>query len=168
MFLISINSLSDDNKQAAFFSKNYYIKIIYNNQIRVTTTKLKGNNPVWGESFMFNIDIETDNFIVQIIEINSTHEQVILKEYNIKVNYEAMRDCSKDILNFTMGNIYYDVNLKLKKLLYDFKNIKENLETLTITKALPIQSQRQPKIVPRMPRNRQEKNIFSAFWKKKP
>ena len=124
MFLISINSLSDDNKQAAFFSKNYYIKIIYNNQIRVTTTKLKGNNPVWGESFMFNIDIETDNFIVQIIEINSTHEQVILKEYNIKVNYEAMRDCSKDILNFTMGNIYYDVNLKLKKLLYDFKNIK--------------------------------------------
>ena len=23
-----------------------------------------------------------------------------------------------------MGNIYYDVNLKLKKLLYDFKNIK--------------------------------------------
>ena len=93
MFLISINSLSDDNKQAAFFSKNYYIKIIYNNQIRVTTTKLKGNNPVWGESFMFNIDIETDNFIVQIIEINSTHEQVILKEYNIKVNYEAMRDC---------------------------------------------------------------------------
>ena len=125
MLFVKIHKLSIHYPQTERFRENVFsIKIKYDGQERVTTTKLNDPCPVWEEAFVFDIKDYIKGITLQIIETGKTNSSKIYKEYTYKVNYDRIKryhNIGCDIC-FSMGGLYVLKNKILSELKYDLNN----------------------------------------------
>ena len=124
MLFIKIIDLHNIAKQDFFIKNNFYVKIVYNNMFRVTTTKRNNDGPIWNESFVFDINSFVKTLDIIIMKKNSLNDTVF-KKITVNVNYNKEQIYRTELVNFSMGDIHYDLKKQLKTLTYDFTNIKK-------------------------------------------
>jgi len=125
MFYIKINELLKEFENNDFFSKNdLYVSLRYNNIVKNTTIKFNNNKPVWNETFLFNINPEIKDFILELRDKNTIDSDRLLFTIIIDVNYNEIKTEFEEYISFDYGNIFYNKNLIINEL----KDIIENLK----------------------------------------
>jgi len=125
MLYIKINDLLTEVENNDFFSKNdLYVSLRYNNIVKNTTIKFNNNKPVWNETFLFNINPEIKDFILELRDKNTIDSDRLLFTIIIDVNYNEIKTEFEEYISFDYGNIFYNKNLIINEL----KDIIENLK----------------------------------------
>ena len=125
MFYIKINELLKEFENNDFFSKNdLYVSLRYNNIVKNTTIKFNNNKPVWNETFLFNINPEIKDFILELRDKNTIDSDRLLFTIIIDVNYNEIKTIFEEYISIDYGNIFYNKNLIINEL----KDINENLK----------------------------------------
>ena len=125
MFYIKINELLKEFENNDFFSKNdLYVSLRYNKIVKNTTIKFNNNKPVWNEIFLFNINPEIKDFILELRDKNTIDSDRLLFTIIIDVNYYEIKTIFEEYISIDYGNIFYNTNLIINEL----KDINENLK----------------------------------------
>tara|TARA_B110000967_G_scaffold202175_1_gene240554 strand:- start:53 stop:556 length:504 start_codon:yes stop_codon:yes gene_type:complete len=123
MFFIKILDFRTDIATDRWFGEhNYYFKLSYNTEPRVTTVKWNIDKPVWDEGFVFNLVPSVKYLYLEVYENNKLKNPLPYKKYKIPVSYGSVEVFETPIINFMMGNIYYtkdrefmDIRIELKE-----------------------------------------------------
>ena len=118
MLYIEIININSKINCDLFSKPDFFIKIIYGNQVRVTTTKWNNNNPEWNESFLFEInDNEIQSQIsLELYEKDSIITKECLIEKNtFEIDNTKIKSYQKGIFNIKMGNIYFELVENMKQ-----------------------------------------------------
>tara|TARA_B100001057_G_C22824436_1_gene940799 strand:+ start:1365 stop:1883 length:519 start_codon:yes stop_codon:yes gene_type:complete len=122
---ISILKLITNIKNCDWLSKNdLYVEIELGEEKRRTMVKWNDNEPVWNESFLFNIDVKKHlSFYLTIKDEDkySKSEKIITEK--VKINIGPILSTDTDFLSISHGIINYEANKKYKKLQQDNKTI---------------------------------------------
>ena len=125
MLFVKIINLIEDMDHLNWFSRNdFFVKICYNNESRITTTKWNIDKPIWNESFVFSINESIKTLTIEIIENNKLKKEQLYKKYVINVNYNDIAPVDNGPIKITMGNIFYNLQKKIADSIYNFKNME--------------------------------------------
>ena len=122
MLYIQIKNINSLTNGDLFSKPDFFIKIIYGNQVRVTTTKWNNDKPEWNESFLFETGNE-NNISLELYEKDTiiTKESLIQKN-TFEIDNTKIKSHQKGIFNIEMGNIYFEL----------IENMKEQFNKLEI------------------------------------
>ena len=121
MLYLKILGLNNNINNGDWLSKNdLYVKIHYGIQTRRTTVLWDNNNPIWNESFLFNISSEQE-ITFEICDEDKYSKSEILKKYKINTDLGEIKKIKTDFLDIEMGMINYKekaeiINLRFKNL----------------------------------------------------
>ena len=89
MLYIEIINLNSKINGDIFSKPDFFIKIIYGEQVRVTTTKWNNNNPQWNESFLFQLQENiTSQISLELYEKDSIITHAVLLD---NINYTSTK-----------------------------------------------------------------------------
>ena len=117
MLYIEIINLNSKINGDIFSKPDFFSKIIYGEQVRVTTTKWNNNNPQWNESFLFQLQENiTSQISLELYEKDSiiTKESLIEKK-TFEIDNTKIKSHQKGIFNIKMGNIYFELVENMKE-----------------------------------------------------
>ena len=127
--IINLNSLFNCD----LFSKpDFFIKIIYGNQVRVTTTKWNNHNPEWNEIFLFEIENE-NNISLELYDKDTIiNNESLIQKKTFEIDNTKIKSHQKGIFNIKMGNIYFELVKNIKEQ-YNKSEIENNSLKTKIT-----------------------------------
>ena len=124
-YCISILKLITNIKNCDWLTKNdLYVEIELGEEKRRTMVKWNNNEPVWNESFLFNIDVKKHlSFYLTIKDEDkySKSEKIITEQ--VKINNGSILTIDTDFLSISHGIMHYEENKKYKILEQDNKTI---------------------------------------------
>ena len=124
MLLVKIIDINSKLNTRDWFSKNdFFIKIRYNDESRITTTKWNMEKPLWNESFVFTIDNTIKDITLDLYENNKLKSPSLCKSYKSNVNYGDIKPINIGPIRITIGNIFFKLEKNIESLAYDIKNI---------------------------------------------
>ena len=107
MFYVAIKQMTDILKVSDTFSENdLYVKLTYDNQVRVTTIQFDDSLAVWNEQFLFNYT-EVDVLQIDIYDDDNLNGDDLLSHALIIINRDEIRDVETPYLQLSMGNIFH-------------------------------------------------------------
>lgn len=133
MLYLKIKKLSDslDTKQWNG-ANDFRILIDYGTQKRNTTVLWDDNNPVWNESFLFNLDKKVDEIIVKLAEEDKYGKTKILMESNISVHDGKIKSNENELIKYEIGNIFFKNNIKIMKLKHKLENLSIKMDNINL------------------------------------
>jgi len=115
MFFIKILDFRTDIATDRWFGEhNFYFKLSYNTEERVTTVKWNIDKPVWDEAFVFNLVPTVKYLYIEIHENNKLKTPLPYKKYQIPVSYGGVEVFETPVINFMMGDLYYNRDEELR------------------------------------------------------
>lgn len=107
MLFVKVKKLLQTIKKKDFFSENdLFVRVVYGNDVRTTTIKWNTRNPLWNESFVFDIQPRVSKIILQLFE-QGMYKAYRIAETSCNVNLEAIRSVKKGIFCFDMGHMFF-------------------------------------------------------------
>jgi Ca2+-dependent lipid-binding protein len=133
MLYLKIKKLSDslDTKQWNG-ANDFRILIDYGTQKRNTTVLWDDNNPVWNESFLFNLDKKVDEMIVKLAEEDKYGKTKILMESNISVHDGKIKLNENELIKYEIGNIFFKNNIQIMKLKHKLENLSIKMDNINL------------------------------------
>lgn len=133
MLYLKIKKLSDslDTKQWNG-ANDFRILIDYGTQKRNTTILWDDNNPVWNESFLFDLDKKVDEMIVKLAEEDKYGKTKILMESNISVHDGKIKLNENELIKYEIGNIFFKNNIQIMKLKHKLENLSIKMDNINL------------------------------------
>ena len=133
MLYLKIKNLSDslDTKQWNG-ANDFRILINYGDQKRNTTVLWNDDNPVWNESFLFNLDKKLDEIIVKLAEEDKYGKTKILMESNISVHDGKIKSNENELIKYEIGNIFFKNNIQIMKLKHKLENLSIKMDNINL------------------------------------
>lgn len=133
MLYIKIKKLSDslDTKQWNG-ANDFRILIEYGDQKRNTTVLWDDNNPVWNESFLFNLDKKVDKIIVKLAEEDKYGKTKILMETTITAHDGKIKSNENELVKYEIGNIFFKNNIQIMKLKHKLENLNIKIDNINL------------------------------------
>ena len=133
MLYLKIKKLSDslDTKQWNG-ANDFRILIDYGTQKRNTTILWDDNNPVWNESFLFDLDKKVDKIIVKLAEEDKYGKTKILMESNISVHDGKIKLNENELIKYEIGNIFFKNNIQIMKLKHKLENLSIKMDNINL------------------------------------
>jgi Ca2+-dependent lipid-binding protein len=133
MLYLKIKKLSDslDTKQWNG-ANDFRVLINYGAQKRNTTVLWDDNNPVWNESFLFDLDKKVDEIIVKLAEEDKYGKTKILMESNISVHDGKIKSNENELIKYEIGNIFFKNNIQIMKLKHKLENLNIKIDNINL------------------------------------
>lgn len=133
MLYLKIKKLSDslDTKQWNG-ANDFRILIDYGTQKRNTTVLWDDNNPVWNESFLFDLDKKVDEIIVKLAEEDKYGKTKILMESNISAHDGKIKSNENELVKYEIGNIFFKNNIQIMKLKHKLENLNIKIDNINL------------------------------------
>lgn len=133
MLYIKIKKLSNSLDKTQWKGINdFRIFITYGNQNRNTTVLWNDNNPVWNETFLFDLDKKVSKIIIKLADEDIYGKTKILKETTINAHNDKIKKFTDDIIDYEMGNIHFKKNIEIKKLKHTLENTQIKLDNINL------------------------------------
>jgi len=131
MLYLKIKKLSDDlNTKQWNGANDFRILIEYGDQKRNTSVIWDSYNPIWNESFLFDLDKKQDKMIVKLAEEDKYGKTKILKETKLSVNNCKVSSFQNEVVQYEMGDIYFKKNAQIKKLKNKIENLNIKMDNI--------------------------------------
>ena len=107
MLYLKIKDLNKKLEEGRFFTQNdLFVKIKYGKQERVTTTLWDNNNPNWNEAFIFDLEDEKEELILELYDKDTYSRDELLYTTKFKPDLNSdIKHVSISIFNVMYGNI---------------------------------------------------------------
>lgn len=133
MIYIKIKKLSDAIDTKKWNGANdFRILIDYGTQKRNTTVLWDDNNPVWNESFLFDLTKKVDKIIVKLAEEDKYGKTKILMESSISVHDGKIKSNENELVKYEIGNIFFKNNIQIMKLKHKLEDLSIKMDNINL------------------------------------
>lgn len=133
MLYLKIKKLSDflDTKQWNG-ANDFRILIEYGTQKRNTTILWDNYNPVWNESFLFDLNKNEDKIIIKLAEEDKYGKTKILMETTIIAHDGKIKSNENELVKYEIGNIFFKNNIQIMKLKHKLENLNIKIDNINL------------------------------------
>ena len=94
--------------------------------------KWDNNNPVWNESFLFELDKNVKYFTIELYDQNLYSPPKLLHIKQLEVHYDMIKNYEKNIFNIDMGLVNYCENRTIQKYQNILNTLKDRINDINI------------------------------------